>query len=286
MTLWHGDDLNLSAYLSRVGFGGDPTPNLDTLVALHRGQTTSIPFENLETMLGRDVPLDLGSLQHKLVDSARGGYCFEHATLFAAVLERIGFQFTALSGRVTLGGDPSSRPPTHALIVVEIDEHRYLCDVGFGRGPLEPIEFRDGVEVDQDGWRLRLTTEPVGDLFDTDRWILWHVGEDGWVDRHTFTLNPQFPIDYRVGSHFVSTSPRSPFTTRPFIQRFAADVHFTLDDATLTAVTPDGAQTVREVGVDDLSTVLRDVFGVALTTSDAAALVASETLRRQQEPPH
>ncbi|MCF8609456.1 arylamine N-acetyltransferase [Gordonia sp. HY285] len=285
MRMWHGDDVNLPAYLARVGFQGDPTPSLATLVALHRGHTTSIPFENLEIMVGRDVPLDSESLQHKLVDSMRGGYCFEHATLFAAVLEQIGFGFTALSGRVTLGGDPSSRPPTHALIVVEIDERRYLCDVGFGRGPLEPIELRDGVEVDQDGWRLRLTTEPVGDLFGTDRWILWHATEDGWIDRHTFTLNPQFPIDYRVGSHFVSTSPGSPFTARLFVQRFTVDAHYTLDGDSLTTVTPDGVPTAQHVHADDLATVLQDVFGIELTTSDATALVASEKVRRQQNEP-
>ncbi|MCF8603180.1 arylamine N-acetyltransferase [Gordonia sp. HY442] len=280
MTPWHSDDFDLSAYLARIGFTGEPSPTLDTLAALHRGHTTSIPFENLEIMLGRGIPLDLESLQRKLIGSQRGGYCFEHVTVFAAALERIGFRFTALSGRVTLGGDWSSRPPTHAVIVVESGGRRYLCDVGFGRGPLEPIELVDGTDVDQDGWRLRLTSEPVGDVFGTDRWILWQWVGDDWVDRHTFTANPQFPIDYRIGSHFVSTSPHSPFTTRPFVQRFAVDAHHTLDDSTLTTAAPDGTQTSREVSVDELQALLRDVFDIDLADADGRALVASETLRR------
>ncbi|MCF8569128.1 arylamine N-acetyltransferase [Gordonia sp. HY002] len=285
MTTWHSDDLDLPAYLARIGVTGEPSPTLDTLAALHRGHTTSIPFENLEIMLGRGIPLDLESLQRKLIGSRRGGYCFEHVTVFAAALERIGFRFTALSGRVTLGGDWSSRPPTHAVIVVESGGRRYLCDVGFGRGPLEPIELVDGTDVDQDCWRLRLTSEPVGDVFGTDRWILWQRVGDDWVDRHTFTANPQFPIDYRVGSHFVSTSPRSPFTTRPFVQRFAADAHHTLDDSTLTTAAPDGTQTSREVPVDELPTLLRDVFDIDLTDADGRSLVASETLRRGSDRP-
>lgn len=283
MTPWHSDDLDLSAYLARIGFTGEPSPTLDTLAALHRGHTTSIPFENLEIMLGRSIPLALESLQRKLIDSRRGGYCFEHVTVFAAALERIGFRFTALSGRVTLGGDWSSRPPTHAVIVVESGGRRYVCDVGFGRGPLEPIEMVDGTEVDQDGWRLRLTSEPVGDVFGTDRWTLWHRVGDEWIDRHTFTTNPQFPIDYRVGSHFVSTSSRSPFVTRPFVQRFGVDVHHTLDDSTLTTAAPDGTQASREVSVDELPTLLRDVFGVGLSDADGRALVASETSRRNTD---
>lgn len=280
MTPWLSDDLDLSAYLARIGVAGAPSPDLTTLRALHRGHTTSIPFENLDVMLGRDIPLDVESLQRKMVGSSRGGYCFEHATLFAAVLARIGFRFTALSGRVTLGGDWSSRPPTHALIVVDLDGRRFLCDVGFGRGPLEPIELIDGAEVDQEGWGLRLSTEPVDDLFGTDRWILWQRVRGAWVDRHTFTLNPQFPIDYRVGSHFVSTSPRSPFTARPFVQRFAVDGHHTLDDSTLTTIDPDGVETVSEVAVDHLPDLLRGIFGIDLPESDTQSLARSETRRR------
>ncbi|GAA4669232.1 arylamine N-acetyltransferase family protein [Gordonia humi] len=279
MSTWCVSDLDLPSYLSKIGFTGEPAADLTTLRALHRSHTTSIPFENLDIMLGRNVRLDLETLQAKLIRSARGGYCFEHAALFAAVLERIGFRFTALCGRVTLGGDWSTRPATHALIVVELPEGHFLCDVGFGRGPLEPIELVDGAEIDQGGWRLRLTAEPTSDVFGTDRWILWqHDG--GWIDRHTFVLAPQFPIDYRVGSHFVSTSPSSPFTARPFVQRFLVDVHHTLDGATLTSVTPDGSQTAREVPVDELDAVLREVFTIELPPADAAALAESEVRRR------
>lgn len=280
MTIWDSDDLDLPAYLARIGLTGQPSPTATTLDALHRGHTTSIPFENLDIMLGRDIPLDVRSLQRKLVASRRGGYCFEHAALFAAVLERLGFRFTALSGRVTLGGEWSSRPPTHALIVVETEGRRLLCDVGFGRGPLEPVELVDGHEVDQDGWRLRLTSEPVDDVFGTKRHILWHRVGDVWIDRHTFTDDPQFPIDYRVRSHFVSTSPRSPFTTRPFVQRFTADMHHTLDDSTLTSAGPDGAQSARDVPVGELPELLRDVFDIDLSEADGRALVDSGSIRR------
>lgn len=50
-----------------------------------------IPFENLDILLGMPIRLDLQGVQLKLVDTRRGGYCFEHVTLFAAVLEALGF---------------------------------------------------------------------------------------------------------------------------------------------------------------------------------------------------
>ena len=46
-----------------------------------------IPFENLDVLLGRPIRIDLASIQAKLVAASRGGYCFEHARLFAAVLD-------------------------------------------------------------------------------------------------------------------------------------------------------------------------------------------------------
>jgi len=155
---WDGEQLDLDAYLHRIGFDGDPAPTLAALRALHRGHVTSIPFENLEIMLGRGVPLDLASVQDKLVRRRRGGYCFEHTRLFAAALERLGFGFTALTGRVSMGSENKFRPATHALLRVETadDERAWLCDVGFGAGPLEPLEFADGATATQGGgWRYR-----------------------------------------------------------------------------------------------------------------------------------
>ena len=63
---------------------------------------TRIPFENLDILLGADR-LDLESLQRKLVQGRRGGYCFEHNTLFAAALEEIGFGVTRLAARSASG---------------------------------------------------------------------------------------------------------------------------------------------------------------------------------------
>jgi N-hydroxyarylamine O-acetyltransferase len=280
VTTWHGDELDLDAYLTRIGFVGERHPTAQTLAALHHAHTTSIPFENLEIMLGRPIVLDLDSLQNKLIRHNRGGYCYEHVTVFAAALERLGFRFTALAGRVTLGAE-AVRPRTHALIVVEFDDRRrWLCDVGFGRGPLEPIELIAGNEVDQDGWQLRLSRAPLGtdtDVLHADHWTLWQRSSvDGtveWLDRHVFTLDPQYPIDYAVGNHYVSTSPRSPFTARPFVQRFAADVQHVLDGTTWTTTNPDGSCFTRDVEVGDVPALLADTFGVALSSDDAAGLV-------------
>jgi N-hydroxyarylamine O-acetyltransferase len=60
-------DFDLDAYFARIGYGGATKPNLETLIAIHAAQVASIPFENLDPLLGRPVKLDLDSLQAKLV---------------------------------------------------------------------------------------------------------------------------------------------------------------------------------------------------------------------------
>ncbi|MFF1476871.1 arylamine N-acetyltransferase [Streptomyces sp. NPDC058301] len=268
---WSGDRLDLDAYLARIGYEGERAPTLEVLRGLQRGHVTTIPFENVNAVLGKPVALDIETVQDRLVRGGRGGYCYEHVVLFASVLERLGFEFTALIGRVTLGND-KVLPATHALIAVRPadDDRLWLCDVGFGSGPLAPIEIADGVEVDLDGWRFRMVREegPLG----VDQWWLYQYGRDGWTHRHTFTLTPQYHFDYVVGSHFVSTHSRSPFTTRLFTQKFSATHHHHLDAATWTTFRPDGSATERKIEPAELGRVLADEFEIAVEGEELAHL--------------
>ncbi|MFC8528560.1 arylamine N-acetyltransferase [Nocardia sp. NPDC057227] len=273
-TTWRGEELDLDAYLTRIGYDGERAPTEAALHALIRAHTTAIPFENLETLLGRPVPLDLESLQRKLIASPRGGWCYENAVLFAAVLERFGFDFTALSGRVTMGAagrvEVPTRPATHALLAVRVpeSEHPLIADVGFGAGPLAAYPLTERGEFALGDWRFRLERLP-------GLWVLHQFARDGWVDRYTFTEAPQYPIDYEVANHFVATSPRSPFTRRIFAQRFHPDVHNILDKRTWTAEYPDGRAESRELEPDELPKVLAEVFEIELNAADSARLVAT-----------
>ncbi|MGQ4599884.1 arylamine N-acetyltransferase [Nocardia sp. R6R-6] len=277
---WNGAELDLDAYLARIGFDGERGP---TVVALHdlvRAQITGIPFENLEIILGRSIELDLATLQDKLVRRRRGGYCYENAGLFAAALERLGFGVTGLSGRVSMGAGRMFRPATHALLRVTTadDDRIWLCDVGFGSGPLAPFELSTETgEFTVGEWKYRLERTP-GEL-DSDVWVLHHFGRKGWVDRHSFTLNPQYRIDYAVGNHFVSTSPRSPFVTRPYVQRFHPDVHYELDGTTLIAEYPDGTSDTRELEPAELPKILAEMFGIELADADASMLAEARWVR-------
>src|SRR5579863_5799708 len=87
---------DLDAYLARIGYSGPRTPTLDTLESVHALHPAAIPFENLNPLLGWPVALDADSLHTKMIACNRGGWCFEHNTLFRHALEALGFRVTGL----------------------------------------------------------------------------------------------------------------------------------------------------------------------------------------------
>jgi N-hydroxyarylamine O-acetyltransferase len=122
-----------SAWFERIGYVGPTTPTLETLNRLIFAHAHAIPYESLDIMLGHPPRLDVPTLQHKMIASKRGGYCFEQNMLFRAGLRSLGYRITSLQGRVVRGlAIDAPRPAIHMLLKVELPEGTYLADVGFG----------------------------------------------------------------------------------------------------------------------------------------------------------
>src|SRR5580693_6314284 len=88
---WSVGTLDLDAYLTRIGYTGPRDATEATLAGLYARHLASVRFENFDVFLRGGVAVDLESIQEKIVFRGRGGYCYEQAQLFAAVLERLGF---------------------------------------------------------------------------------------------------------------------------------------------------------------------------------------------------
>jgi hypothetical protein len=135
---------DLDAYFERIRWNGDTSLSLETLGGLVQAHMRHIPFENLDVLLGRPVRLDLDSLQQKLVRARRGGYCFEHMTLFAAAIEALGFQPVPHSARVLLTSARENAPRTHMFLTVAVADGVYVLDPGFGGpAPMFPVPLVD-----------------------------------------------------------------------------------------------------------------------------------------------
>src|ERR1700746_504244 len=128
------NEFQLDNYLARIGYEGPLEPTYKTLAALQTAHLDAIPFEGIDPLLGRPVKLDLASVQAKLVDSRRGGYCFEQNTLFKAALEALGSRVRGFGARVGWMSPPDSPlgPRVHMLLRVDLPEGPHLADVGFG----------------------------------------------------------------------------------------------------------------------------------------------------------
>ncbi|MEV5318210.1 arylamine N-acetyltransferase [Streptomyces sp. NPDC052687] len=261
---------DLDAYLRRIGWDGPLGADLATLRGLHLAHSLSIPFENLEALHSRAPSLDPGDLMAKLVDSRRGGYCYEHNLLFSYALQALGFRVTMLAARVALGADRvESRPRSHMalLVTVDGDPSPYLADVGFGTvgALLEPVPLTAGTEFHGAGRRHRLV--PASHGVPLPVWTLEAYDRAGgeWVAQYAFTVEPFEPADYEMFNWFVGTSPRSPFTRRLYIQRTTSDGHLLLEDRLLTETGDDGTVRKRELaGEAEVRRVLDVDFGIVV----------------------
>jgi N-hydroxyarylamine O-acetyltransferase len=250
--------LDLARYFERIRFRGEARAELATLRALHLAHALAIPFENLDIQLGRPVRLDVETVFAKLVGARRGGYCFEQNTLFAAVLEQIGFKLTRLCGRVRMGRPADAPPPprTHMVLRVELDEGPYLADVGFGGDELlYPIPLQAGGEQAQESWCYALAREG-------HTWVLRSRQPEGWIDLYTFSEEPQFAIDYEVANHFTSTHPASRFVQTLTVQRVTPEVRYLLRNRDYEEVRANGRVRRELASAEELLEVLDRTFGL------------------------
>ncbi|MBI4261220.1 MAG: arylamine N-acetyltransferase [Actinobacteria bacterium] len=245
--------MDLPAYLARVGYEGPLAVDVPTLRGVHLAHATAIPFENLDIQMGLPIRLDLESLEDKLVGRRRGGYCFEHNTLFMHVLRAIGFEPIPCEARVRAGAT-AIRPRTHMVLVVRLDGAGWLADVGFGAdGPLEPIAMDEEEHV-QNGRTYRLAHEDGG------RVLQLHRGE-AWEDQYAFVPEARHPIDFEMANWFTSTHPSSGFVTRLTAQRQTAEATHVLRDLTYTVTDGDRVED-RELARDEVVPLLRTAFGI------------------------
>ena len=200
-------ELDLDAYFERIGYGGDTRPTLETLARLHALHAEAIPFENISVFLREDVPLDLASLQAKLVVAGRGGWCFEHNLLFAHVLRGLGFSLKTLAARVIWTAAPNEvRPRSHMLLQLQLPGGDCIADVGFGGLVLTaPLRLPSDVGRQTEQEPFRLTQPSQGNYL-----LEAKVGGD-WEDLYVFDLYEHTLPEYEVSNWYLANHPKSYF---------------------------------------------------------------------------
>lgn len=264
---WQIDRLDLDGYLARLGIAArEPSP--EALAELHEAHVRTYTFDNIDVLLGRHPGVSLDELQQKFVVRGRGGYCFEHSTILAAALERLGYEVRRHLGRV---GDPDAgaqQGRTHMVVEVVLDGQRLLCDPGFGMSLLRPIPMVDGAEDDYlPGWRHRLRRTDAGD------WALLRLRDQGWEVAHTTDELEVKPVDVVIGHHYTSTFPGSHFSTGLILTKHLPGRHVTVTHESLTIRTPGQPTEHRPLHDGELEEWLV-TLEVPLTPEEKAGLLA------------
>ena len=262
------EPFDLEAWLSRIGYDGPREPALPVLRAVIAAQSGTIPFENVDPLLGRTPKLDLPSLAEKIVAGGRGGYCFELNAVLRAGLRALGFQVTSLIGRVIVGMDhDAARPASHMTLRVDLPEGAFLADCGFGNlTPTAPLLLRPDEPSDTPHETMRLT--PSGHEL-----VLQARLGDEWRNIYRVSPHPVLDIDYEVANWFTATHPGSPFVSNLVLSRPGPDgTRATFFNGRLSIRAADGQVTRRMLeSTGEIRTVLAETFGLILAEDDLKA---------------
>ncbi|OBC14582.1 arylamine N-acetyltransferase [Mycobacterium sp. 852013-50091_SCH5140682] len=273
---------DLDGYFGRIGYGGPARPDLDTLRDIVAAHNRSIPFENLDPLLGVPVvDLSVEALVDKLVTRRRGGYCYEHNGLLGYVLDELGFGVDRLAGRVVWMRAPDAPrareeqisplpAETHNVLAVTVPglDERYLVDVGFGGQTLSsPIRLVAGPVQQTRHEPYRLLDHDAGLVLQTQI-------HDEWKSLYTFTTAPRPRIDLEVGSWYVSTHPGGIFVVGLTVALVTDDARYNLRGRNL-AIHRGGA--TERIRFDTAAQVLDELtgrFGIDLGDADRSVLAA------------
>lgn len=274
---WQVQRLDLTAYLARLGVPArPPSPAaLDELLVAHR---TTFTFDNIDVLLEQHPGVSLPAIQEKFLGRGRGGYCFEHATIFAAALQRLGYAATRLLGRV---GDSRHSPRTHLVVAVTLDQQpadnlgelpvRLLTDPGFGYTFTHPMALADGTEQLQEGEHFRI------DRIDENgcaTWALSRLRADRWELQHTTDELPVRPVDVEMSHHYTNALPTSHFRHRLILgKRHADGSHTTISQHSVVRRHPERPTAHTPFTVAALPGLLEEL-DVTLTPEELRRLTA------------
>jgi N-hydroxyarylamine O-acetyltransferase len=210
--------------------------------------------------MGRPVSLALDAVAAKLLTGGRGGYCYEHNTLFLAVLRALGMSVRSVAARVLWNLPPGrTMPRIHMLLHVRLPEGEYLADVGFGRLTLNaPLRLAPHVEQPTSHGVYRLL--PRGDEF-----AMQALLDGTWRELYQLTLAEELPVDWEVANWYTSSNPDSIFTRSLMVTRSEGDARYALLDDRFRIYRPGGIVEQRIMATPEaLAVLLENEFAIRL----------------------
>ncbi len=258
----------------------DPKPDLETLGRLVRAHLSTVPFENVTSILRRRAhlgqpvpPLDPKTLLTAWEQKRGGGLCYEEADTFGRLLVALGFRARVVLGFITFLG-------SHHAVLVEVDGRRYLVDVGNGAPFFEPIPLDRPFEVRRAGLAYRFRPGDAAEMWLQDRWI-----DDAWAPFCRYELGPTDPSQRQAAFQRHHTPGDGWVVGRLTLARCTENEVYRLRDQEFTRFTAEGKHTEQVTQPEDRARLVADVFGLpGLPVEEAVQALADLQTVSPHEP--
>lgn len=249
--------MNRNKYLSRIGADKfDISANLETLDFLQKQHLLKIPFENLDIHWKKPIVLDTDRFYQKIVERKRGGFCYELNGLFSELLAEIGFKNKIISARVAFGEGDFSNEYDHLAILTEINDEKFLVDVGFGDFSAAPLKVVLDIEQNVSNGTFLI------EKFDEEYFKVSKKDGGVWKSEYIFKDLERDLAEFTDMCEFHQTSPESHFTHGKVCSILTDDGRKTLTDKKF--ITTKNAEKIEQ-NVDseeDFRRILRREFSI------------------------
>ncbi|KAH7936863.1 hypothetical protein HPB49_005885 [Dermacentor silvarum] len=227
-------DAEADDYLKHLGVVRSGQVNREYLDALIRAHLERVTFENLDVVLGRNIPLGPNAVLSKVMRRRRGGYCFELNSLFGRLLMTLGYQVKLRAARFLLMMPDHLHAKTrlsHMTLLVELpDGVSCIADVGMGfvgvhralllQGDASPCRVRTSISGSVEislptknaGWKVFYLVEPYDLTWQDFESIKWYLStKPDCALRHMVVVGRRSPVDgcwlQLVDDRFIRWSP-------------------------------------------------------------------------------
>lgn len=216
----------LKKYLERIDIEGELGPDLETLKKIQKQHLINIPFENIDIFENITLKLNIDSLFAKIVEEKRGGICYELNGLLLKLLKEIGYDVKYISGRIREEGTDLD----HVLLLVTIDNEKYIVDVGFKDNYLYPIKMVPNLI--QENYRNNYKINKL----ENDKYQLIKIVDNEETILYTFTTEEKNLSDFEARCKYFENTPNTYFTNNPFsaIEREDGKIFITNKKLTIT----------------------------------------------------
>ncbi|EOD40326.1 hypothetical protein EMIHUDRAFT_222756 [Emiliania huxleyi CCMP1516] len=260
------DFFDIDSYLNRIGLPAptDEQRYQDGLILLRdimAAHSRTIPFENLDIVLKRNLPVSLESmeLEAKMVAGGRGGYCFENNLLLCFALRALGFGVTPMLARVRWNKPPGDPQPLgHLVLLVTLPQ--WPADGGSrgarggnserGTNSIAPVAAASAEVQQLPEGHFRLLSEPFGctgsgGMYSAElgqplppplsdkQFVLQRQVRGTWRDLYMVRNEPACDADISQANWYNCTHPDARFVSSFFVSRVVGDERHHIPDGSI-----------------------------------------------------